>query len=126
MKDETTLNQHSPHFWNLALCRFMTCPGICNRVYLFWQTLAQFYNDITYFPLLYPHLNNSFLVSTLKVIKSHKRLYLRDVQYYSDFPSIIFFLFLFLLLTSLCLFSCFLLSLPVLFLPPFLSEFHKY
>lgn len=50
-------------------------PGTYNPVYLFWQALAHSSNDITYFLLLYLHLNNSFLLSTLKDIKSHKRLF---------------------------------------------------
>lgn len=77
---------------------------------------------IYYFPLLYPHLNNSFLVSTLKVIKSHKRLYLRDVKYYSDFPSIIFFCFYSSsLLPCVSFLVSFFPSLPFFFLLSFLN-----
>lgn len=69
-------------------------PGTFNPVYLFGEALAHSSNDITYFLLLYLHLNNSFLLSTLKDIKSHKRLYFLDVKYYFDFLSIISFVFI--------------------------------
>lgn len=76
--------------------------------------------------LFYLHLSNSFLVSTLRNILSHIRLYLCDVKCYSDFPSIIFFCFYFILpVYFFYLFPSFLPSLPAPFFPSFLFEFWK-